>query len=308
MKRVLIIAGVFVAVVAALVGINFLSDGQIGPAGPTYGETTFDSLGVAYYNVWGREKEWNKPLFDFEMKELSTKKNFGNITEAQKNQLVQNVCTYALDKTDSLLRAEWKSPSCRRNVISKNYGCIAVVEKMGCLSKDRRVRELKDMYGTYNRICSLIDNVLKHPTFGVSAELDAKGGWKDLSNTITYVDAQIGGYKASSYYSGYFSKITEIKNSFDDAGTRSKNAADTYYSLVTANLEKRFDEEFKAVESSNDVRELQAYSDKLGNVLSELKKDCEKCGSKKYNDFSNFVSLKRVKITELKDKLSENEK
>lgn len=305
MKRIIIIAGVFIALVGAIVGLQFLSGSHIKDPNQTYGASTFSVLVADYEAAWHGEKGWNKALFDAEMEELDDKQRLGNITEQQKEQLTMNVCNYALNKVDPLLRHEWQSANCRRNVVSKNYACLASVESQHCLNGDRRIKELKNMYGTYNSINSLIDNILNHPTFGVSAELDSEGCWADFSKRITYVDAMVTQNRNNAYYRNYFSKINAVRSSLESAPERYSKIANHYYELVVSNLESRYDELYKDVETSRNVAALDNYSSALISTLTALKTDCQRCDTKAYTSFQNFVNSKKVKITDLKNAINE---
>ena len=305
MKRIIIIAGVFIARIGVIVGLQFLPESHKDSSGQTFGASTFDVLVTSYEAAWQHEKGWNKALFDAEMKELDEKQCFGNISEQQKEQLVMNVCNYALNKVDSLLRREWKSPNCRRNVVSKNYACLASVESQHCLNGDLRIKELKNMYATYNSINSLIDNILNHPTFAVSPELDAGGGWADFSKRITYVDAMVTQYRNNSYYRNYFSKINAVRSSLESASGRYSNVANHYYDLVVGNLKARCDELYKEIETSGYVNKLNDYSGALTRILNAVKADCQECNSDAYRSFQTFVNNKREKIIELKNAINE---
>lgn len=307
MKRIIIIAGVFIALVGAIVGLQFLPDSHKDSSGQTLGASTFDVLVTGYETAWQHEKGWNKELFDAEMKELDEKLRFGNISEPQKEQLVMNVCNYALNKADSLLRHEWKSPNCRRNIVSKNYACLASVESQHSLNGDSRIKELKNMYATYNSINSLIDNILNHPTFAVSPELDADGGWADFSKRITYVDAMVTQYRNNSYYRNYFSKINAVRSSLENVPNKYSQVADDYYNRVVDNLKAKYDALYKKLEKSEDVSELDEYSSQLISSLGTLKDDCKKCQSNVYEKYQGYVNSKRVKIDSLKYELKSNE-
>mgnify|MGYP006931931419 CR=1 FL=1 len=305
MKRIIIIAGIFIALIGVVVGLQFLPDSHKDSSGQTVGASTFDVLVTDYEAAWQHEKGWNKTLFDAEMEELDGKHRFGNISEQQKEQLTMNVCNYALNKVDSLLRHEWQSANCRRNVVSKNYACLASVEAQRCLNGDCRIKELKNMYGTYNSINSLIDNILNHPTFGVSAGLDSEGCWADFSKRITYVDALVTQNRNNAYYRNYFSKINTVRSSLESAPERYSKIANHYYELVVSNLESRYDELYKDVETSGNVAALDNYSSALISTLNALKTDCQKCDSKAYTSFQNFANSKKMKIADLKNAINE---
>ena len=100
------------AMVGAYIGIQFLNNGSVINDDLYNDTSSFKKLSDLQFQEWASVPQWDKTKFDNHISEVKKKFELGNLTEYQHNQLIGNICTYAINKTDSVLCAEWKKPNC----------------------------------------------------------------------------------------------------------------------------------------------------------------------------------------------------
>lgn len=276
MGKTLKTISVFVAIVGMIVSLFFIKPGDGGVAGSqvSIGQSTFEKLGNKFWNEWERQKGWNEELFADNIKEIDSKKRHGNLTSGDADRLRLNVCTYALNKTDSLLCAEWKSSGCRRDVINKNFSGVVAVKKQDCLTGDARIAKLEGLHKSYVEINSLIDNVLTVQYYGVSPKLNGDGRWTDIKSRIESVKGKVDAFKLSDAYKNYFSKISTIRTAFDNATSGYSTTAKTYYTSVMDNLKKFYDDKYDSISRTDDSRILEGYLRELIVTENALRVSC----------------------------------
>lgn len=226
--------------------------------------------------------------------------------QLNRNRLRLNVCTYALNKIDSLLCAEWKSSGCRRDVIDKNFSGVVAVKKQDCLTGDARIAKLEGLHKTYVEINSLIDNVLTVRYYGASPKLNGDGRWTDIKSRIESVKGKVDAFKLSDAYKNYFSKISTIRTAFDNATSGYSSTAKTYYTSVMDNLKKFYDDKYDSISGTDDSKILEGYLRELIVTENALRVSCRSSnlGDDFWrNNFGRYHIDKSMEINILLEKL-----
>ena len=236
MKKVLKLAVVFLAIVSIFVGVQFLGKDDINVETEEYGMSPFEALGLRIKQEWDAQKGWNAQLFSQHLNEIDEKYKFNGIDQDQRQLLTENVCSYAVCKTDSALLAEWSKPLCDRAQINRQYEGVRKINGTGYLPGDQRIDVLSRMKRTYDEIYGFIDGTLLHPTLCKSTEVNNMNDWGFWDSTGSDISNKVENYRKLPEYNNYFSRIHYINDNFSNSSKYISEAKDNYYFQLISNL------------------------------------------------------------------------
>ena len=154
---------------------------------------------------WEQQGDWNEGLF-YSLCEMINKLSSDKTlqTAPLKDLNTSTAVEIVFDK----IFAEWKSTTCRKNVIEKYIKAVTTIESADDnASTNPNVKRIKSVNATYNEAYSLA-----HKGIGLIPRFDDGSSWNSYarySNSIlSEKDATLG----NSNYKEYLSDITEIKN------------------------------------------------------------------------------------------------
>ena len=289
------------AMVGAYIGIQFLNnDGGI-ITDPDNGTSSFKKLSDLQFQEWASVPQWDKTKFDNHISEVKKKFELGNLTEYQHNQLIGNICTYAINKTDSVLCAEWKKPNCKREYIKNQYQGVVEVEKY--LKGDARVNKLKGIKKSYDSIYDFIDYTLKHSTFRAKAEVNDDYSWTSFEETAKSIQSRASRYLKLNDYTTYLSNIEYIKFNLSSANIEraTKNASIKYYGLIATELINKFNTEWNNAVNDKNSAELDRLTSLMTSTLSKVSYEYNGYQSKseQIEKYKSFVSQKKAEKLDL---------
>lgn len=298
------------AMVGAYIGIQFLNnDGGI-IIGPENFTSTFKKLSDMIRQEWASAPQWDKTMFDNHISEVKKKFELGNLKEEyEQNQLIGNICTYAINKTDSVLCAEWKKPNCNREYIKNQYQGVVEVEKY--LKGDARVNKLKGIKKSYDSIYDFIDYTLKHSTLRAKAEVKDDYSWTSFEETAKSIQSRASRYLKLNDYTTYLSNIEYIKFNLSSANIESatKNASIKYYGLIATELINKFNTEWNNAVNDKNSAELDRLTSLMTSTLSKVSYEYNGYQSKseQIEKYNRFIRQKRVEKIDLQTRWKNEE-
>ena len=300
MKKIFKLILLFSVIVGGYVGIQFI-DVHPGPIdGHGTDETTFKKYGELYLQEWSSVAKWDEKMFESHMSEIQEKYEMAYLTEYQRNLLVENVCTYAINKLDSVLCAEWKKSNCKRENINSQYQGVDTVANY--LKGDARVNKLQGIKKNYDKIYSLIRS-LNHKTLGAEPKVNDDYSWESFEATASKKKKDANKYREMSDYKTYFSNIAEIKSNISSDNVESviKKASINYYSQIAMALVNKFSEDWKNAVNAKDSSALDKLMSLMTNRQDLLSKEHMgyKPQSEQVKSYNDFVYSKKAEGQDL---------
>lgn len=299
---------VFLAIIGIIVGVQFLGKGDSLSDDDDVASTTYEKLGDTFYEEWESQSGWNKQLFNSHFKELDKKFRAGNLTQSQHDRLAENVCTYAINKTEAALLNQWSKSNCNRDYINNHYSGVLEINKLPYIKGDSRITNLQRMKKNYDNIYTFIGGTLKHTTFRAVATVTENYTWQPFSVTEKDVKNNASTYMDMQDYQNYFSKIDYIKTNLSNASNFVNPAANEYYKAVVDGLKSRFTAVWDQKVADKDSTGLDQLTQLMANKVTLLKNECEKYSSSQHTIYNTYVNKKKLDKQDLIDQWREERK
>lgn len=305
MNKFIKIILVFLAIIGIIVGVQFLGKGDSLSDDDDVASTTYEKLGDTFYEEWESQSGWNKQLFNSHFKELDKKFRAGNLTQSQHDRLAENVCTYAINKTEAALLKQWSKSNCDRAFIKTHYAGVREINKLPYIKGDSRITNLQRMKKNYDNIYAFIDGTLKHSTFKATAAVNDDYTWQSFSPTENYVKSNSSAYMAMQDYINYFSKIDYIKSNLSNTNNLVNPAANEYYKDVVDGLKSRFTIIWDQKVAAKDSTALDQLTQLMATKVTPLTNECKKYSSSQHTSFNTYVNKKKLDKQDLIDQWRE---
>jgi len=294
MNKFIKIILLFLAIIGVIVGVQFLGNGNVLGGDDNIESTTFEKLGDLFYEEWNSQVGWNRQLFDSHFKELDKKFRAGNLTQSQHDRLAENVCTYAINKTEKALLNQWSKSNCDRTYIKNHYAGVQEINKLPYIKDDSRITNLRRMKKNYDNVYDFIDGTLKHSTFRAVAMVSENFTWQPFSQAEEDVKKKTSAYKGMQDYVNYFSKIEYVKSNLSNSSNYINPAANEYYKAVVDGLKSRFTTMWNQKIADKDSTGLDQLTQLMVNKVTLLKRECDKYSSSQYSIYNTYVNEKKL--------------
>lgn len=235
MKKSLKIGIVVGSVIVVMVGLSLLERSLKKSADDTDGplKTYYDNLSDVVNSRWSSQTQWNESLYDSLANVVSETYKANNIRLKQKEALLMLNNTLALAVIDGFFNSEMKSPDSRRALVDRNFKGIEKIrgfklgEKKEPFLKDTKVRELSEMYRSYDQTLSFAGR-----SFRVTPTVSPDVTWTPFTQYRQSYDSQKNALGRSKYFQSHFSKIKFVKTAWESYGDKVNRAEAEYYESI----------------------------------------------------------------------------
>ena len=227
--KALKLAGIFVVVLAIVVGVFLLMPSSTPAPLPPPSQNQYEAYRQQFTSDWAQAADWDENIFrsNYDIVQQLSIKYAGDKIDALRQ--LNTRCGIEVVKNKML--AEWESASCRKSVIDKYVGAINVMTKLDeAAAKDADVKQLRDINGTYQQAYSLA-----HKNFGLSPQFDGQS-WQSYNSYAQGIKNQKANILGSNNYKTYLKNITDIKTGLAAIDGKLQKGRSSYYQALANSI------------------------------------------------------------------------
>ena len=243
MKTVKLII-IFILILGGVIGAFFLFNNGEGSALPPPAAATYQNYRTQFEKEWEQKGDWDEQLFlshcDM-IQQLSTKYETATLRDLNTKTATEIVYKKIFD--------EWKSPSCRKNVVDKYNKAIGIIEsKDGNAKFDPNVKKIKEVSAIYASAYELArQSIGLLPRFNGST-------WNSYSQYSSDITIKRNNILGNDNYKTYLSNITEIKKGLNNIPKLLSDGKASFYSTLSKQIIDYYNESARTMDNQKRLR------------------------------------------------------
>ena len=255
----------FIIILGAAVGGFFIIDGNGGWDPTPIDHDLYEEYRGLFVQHWSDKGDWDKDLF------LSHCDLIAQLScDFNTDPLKDMNTSIAVEIINEKVFAEWKSPTCSKNVVNNYVDAIKTIERKDSnADKNILVKEIKDVNYVYRRAYNLAGKkIFLMPTYDGSA-------WNSFSDYSNDINRDREKVLKDEKYKTYLSNIVDLKKGLESIPDKISKARVVFYDSLAVKIAgfynaipdtTRTNDQLKALRNSRNN-----YQDEYGesNVINE---------------------------------------
>lgn len=208
---------------------------------------------------WEQANDWDDKVFEKHCDKLNQMRNdysVGTLVDMNTRLAVETVYKKLMD-------GEWKSVSCREEVVDKYVNALGVIIKADANAKDNNnVKMLYQVNDVYKKALSV-----SRIRIGLSPGFDGSS-WRSFSAYSNSIKAKKASIESNAIYKEHLSNIREIKNGLANIDGRLSEARIAFYKSLAKAITSYYSRIPSLERNNSQLRTLRNVRDRYNNEYS----------------------------------------